>query len=32
VSWALWAAVVLAFALFLNVRARAERHKAAASA
>lgn len=32
ISWALWAAVVLGFALFLNVRARAERQKAAASA
>src|SRR5207237_2826846 len=28
VSWALWAAIVLGFALLLNVRARAERHKA----
>ena len=31
-SWALWAAVVLGFALLLNLRARAERQKAAASA
>ena len=32
ISWALWAAAVLAFALLLNVRARAGRQKAAASA
>ncbi len=32
ISWALWAAAVLAFALLLNLRARAERQKAAASA
>ena len=31
-SWALWAAVVLGFALLLNLRARGERQKAAASA
>ncbi len=32
ISWALWAAAVLAFALLLNLRARAERQKAAVSA
>jgi MFS transporter, DHA1 family, tetracycline resistance protein len=32
ISWALWAAVVLGFALLLNLRARGEREKAAASA
>jgi MFS transporter, DHA1 family, tetracycline resistance protein len=32
ISWALWAAVVLGFALVLNLRARGERQKAAASA
>ena len=31
-GWALWAAAVLGFALLLNVRARAERQKAAAEA
>ena len=32
ISWALWAAVVLGFALLLNLRARGERQKAVASA
>jgi len=32
ISWALWAAAVLGFALLLNLRARGEREKAAASA
>jgi MFS transporter, DHA1 family, tetracycline resistance protein len=31
ISWALWAAVVLGFALLLNLKARGERQKAAAS-
>jgi MFS family permease len=31
ISWALWAAAVLGFALLLNLRARGERHRAAAA-